>query len=142
MKPMIYGKRRQVEILHSGEYEGRHFYICSIGTHPTAYVSLTDKEVERSRDYDDYDLEVHGGFTYLSNSNRDGLFDGRYYLGWDYGHSGDYMGYYSETFGCIFDAHRWTTEEVFEEVKSVIEQLNNAEWVDVTEPHWVLKSHK
>lgn len=54
--------------------------------------------------------------------------EGTKYLGWDYGHCNDFSGIYLRE---IFEADvnlknlkKWTTAEIFEDVKSVIEQLN------------------
>lgn len=43
-------------------------------------------------------------------------------IGWDYSHAGDYSSYYENDI-YFQDEKKWTTEEIYEEVKSVIEQL-------------------
>lgn len=137
MKPMVYGPTRKEEILFSGLYRGRRFVILNLGTHPTAYVELTDDELQKSKSYNDYDLSCHCGFTYLGDAYWDET-DKTTYIGWDYSHCGDYSGYNlpSKLFG---DCHKWTTEEIFEDVKECIDEFEAAEWVDVSEPHFVLK---
>ena len=50
------------------------------------------------------------------------------------------MGYYTPNNGSMyFTSIRYTTEEIFEDVKSVIDQFEKAGWVDISEPHFVLK---
>lgn len=140
MKEMIYGYDRKKEILYKGEYHGRKFAIVSMGIHPNAYVELKEKEVQKSKSYDDYDLDVHGGFTYLGNAHWDEE-DKLTYIGWDYAHYGDFSGVYLQDKDYYWrnSGKEWTTQEIFEEVKSVIEQFEKAEWVDVSEPHFILK---
>lgn len=80
--------------------------------------------------YDDERLDniaVHGGFTFFGKSHWDSN-DTTSYLGWDYSHLGDYAGYF-ETYPSIFSVYeskKWTTSEIFEEVKSVINQFLEA----------------
>jgi hypothetical protein len=123
MKEMIYYPNflKKVEVLHSGEYKGRKFAITSIGIHPCAYVQIFcgtknyyDKRFEP--------IDVHCGFTFAGHAHWDDT-DKAHYIGWDYGHCCDFAGYFENK---IFstDMRKWTTEEIFEEVKGVIEQLN------------------
>lgn len=97
----------------------------NLGTHPVAYVEnkngfMDYEDANKSTDY-----VPHGGFTYLDNAywNKN---DKTEYLGWDYAHCNDYMAYYSQL--SIFsnskcNLKKWTTEEIFEEVKNVINKL-------------------
>ena len=139
MKEMIYQKEHIVDVLHSGKYRGRKFAILNLGTHPTAYVELKEQELLRSKSYNDYDLSVHGGFTFLNKSYWDDN-DTSIYIGWDYAHSGDYAGYYtSDDWHWACTLNQYTTEQIFQDVMSVIEQFEEAEWIDVSEPHYILK---
>lgn len=114
MKEMVYGKRK-FEVLHQGEYLGYKFFIVSYGTHPCAYV-------ENKKGYKDYDcdelldVKVHYGFTFCGEKC------GVNCIGWDYTHAGDYSSYY-ENDEYFQDEKKWTTQEIYEEVKNVIEQL-------------------
>lgn len=137
MKPMVYGPERKEQVLFSGLYRGRKFVILSLGTHPTAYVELTDEELKMSKSYNDYDLRCHCGFTYLGDAYWDKS-DETTYIGWDYSHCGDYSGYDFHT-KLFRDSHKWTTEEIFEDVKECIDEFEAAEWVDISKPHFVLK---
>lgn len=133
MKEMIYSAERKMEVLFSGEHKGHKFCIMNLGTHPTAYVQ---NKIKNLNSYDDDrldEIDVHGGFTYLDMSYWDKT-DRAIYLGWDYGHCWDYAGYYAKyhTYDS-YEYKRWTTTEIFEEVKSVIEQLIVVEESEDTE---------
>ena len=140
MKEMKCQKYRIIDVLHSGEYKGRKFAILNLGVHPTAYVELKAVEVQKSSNYDDYDLNVHGGFTFLGEAywNKE---DKSKYIGWDYAHCDDFSGIYIDDnfWHWKQNTKQYSTQEIFEEVKSVIDQFEKAKWVDVTEPHFVLK---
>ena len=133
MKPMVYSAHRTKEILYIGEYKGHKFCIMNLGIHPTAYV---ENKIHNLNTYDDerlYEIDVHGGFTYLDGCYWD-LTDKDVYLGWDYGHCWDYAGFYEEY--ALTDRNeykRWTTAEIYDEVKSVIEQLIPIEESEDTE---------
>lgn len=128
MKEMIYGTK-EFEILDMGTYKGKDYVIVSImGNHPCAYVN---SNIDYS---DDYDTPAHCGFTFYGSlshwENKVTLdeetkqFFKRCFIGWDYGHAGDY------TYGFhLKDDKKWTTEEILENVKEVID------WI-------IIKEHK
>lgn len=131
-KQMVYQTERIFEILFQGTYKGYQFYIMNLGTHPTAYVEIpiTNKLFGKSYNqiYDiGINIDVHGGLTY----SRDHLLGGennKWFIGWDYAHAGDYAGYiekYPELSRLSIYDKKWTTEEIFEDVVNVIEQLKN-----------------
>lgn len=71
-----------------------------------------------------YQLKYIDGLTFKdnyllieNNQEIEGCF-----IGWDYAHAGDYMGYYSdkETWK---NEKKWTTQEIYKEVKEVCYQL-------------------
>lgn len=127
MKEMIYKADRKCEVLHSGKYKGYKFAILSSGTHPTAYVENKNRYASYDEANEKTDYCPHGGFTYLDNAywNKN---DTDEYLGWDYAHYGDYSGFDIRCleFVCGND-RKWTTEEIFEEVKKVIDKLLSKE---------------
>lgn len=123
MTEMAYTSKRSQTVLHEGIYNGYKFYILSLGTHPVAYVEC---KLRGCKDYYDKRLEkvcVHGGFTYYGSAMWD-VDDKKKYLGWDYAHYGDYVGY-EQLLPSQYRSggKKWTTEEIYEEVKLVIEQL-------------------
>ena len=130
MKPMIYKTERQkAEVLCEGTYEGYDFVIVSYGTHPCAYVEIPMNSKYYGLDYDELDfINCHGGLTYADRLDHIyGDDDRRWFIGWDYAHACDYLG-----FNALFDFDtsrdkKWTTEEIYEEVKSVIKQLKEVD---------------
>lgn len=125
MKEMVYTENRHTpEILDKGEYRGVEYVVISLGTHPTAYV----ENVAKAADEDDKrisNVSAHGGFTYYGpdywnpNKTHDTT-----YLGWDYAHAGDFVGWHSHCAYWIGEKH-WLTEEIVVECKRVIDQLLN-----------------
>ena len=93
MKEMIYSADwlNPPERIAEGEYKGFNYYVLSLGTHPCAYVDVTNTKLH-GEDYDDIDIECHYGLTYaeerLTTVEKKGWF-----IGWDYAHYGDYAGY-------------------------------------------------
>lgn len=130
---MVYQVDHKREVLYDGVYEGHKFAILSLGTHPTAYVECKLEDCYSYGDERLDDIKVHGGFTYFDKT-RWGESDGIYYLGWDYAHYMDYAGY-EEIYPleCRTNGRKWTTKEIFEEVKSVIKQLTKVEFEQKTD---------
>ena len=127
MKKMIYQQNRKREVLAAGEYLGFTYYILSLGTHPTAYIKIPEGHKYYKKSCDDIDLNVHGGLTFASDElYLDNIINiNGWFIGWDYAHFGDYLGYemmYSHSF--VSEDKKWTTEEILEEVKKACEELN------------------
>lgn len=114
MKEMIYSLGRSMpEVLDSGAYKGVKYYIVNRNTHPCAYVCANERWKEV------VDSICHGGCTYSGSGipRVDGT-DSWHWLGWDYGHFSDYVPFIDYE-GC----KKWTTAEILEEVKQVIDKL-------------------
>lgn len=136
-RPMEYTAEEMTEVtvIAQGFYEGLNYYVKNInGRHPTAYVEIPQGHKAYGKEYefnDEYPIEVHGGVTY----NSDGLSPidpkgerGHQFVGWDYGHAGDFAGYYLRNpKGILFHSKRWTTEEIVGHCKSAIDQINKLE---------------
>ncbi len=139
MKEMEYLERMtKAEVLDNNTYNGYEYVILSLGTHPCGYVVLEDNDKLYGLHYDDvydkgYDIDCHGGLTYsedylsflefsekytslVKTSIKD-----RWVLGWDYAHHGDYCGWDKDD---IMGGKKWTTSEIVDECKDVINQLN------------------
>ena len=138
MKEMIYQKDRKVEILYHGFYKDYEFYILNLGIYPTAYINVINNKLLAMKDYNDIDISVHGGLTYSEDrlyiDNKE-LVKG-WFIGWDYAHYNDYAGYEMNIQEELrSNGKKWTTEEIYEDVKSVIEQCinykENDEWEDI-----------
>lgn len=130
MKKMIYGEGRYRDpiVLMDDYYKGYRFFILNLGTHPCAYVVLPEGHEFHGESYDDIPIGCHYGLTYSEDYlNVYGVpkylkKQNVWIIGWDYAHSGDYYsGMYS--LGKAIKDKKWSTEEIFEEIKDVIEQL-------------------
>lgn len=121
VKEVIYSPVSKREILEEGVYQGVSYAILNLGTHPTAYV---ENIVNATDMYDGkiIDIDVHFGFTYVGENYWNEV-DKRWYLGWDYSHCDDFMGYYTPADGPLFQLKRWTLDEIRDEVLYVIRQL-------------------
>ena len=119
----------QYHILATGEHRGVKFYVCNInGSHPTAYIRIPKNKPLWSVDYfecDEY-IKVHCGFTY-ARDNLAGVEnnDRSWFIGWDYGHHGDYIGYYAHNPKDYLATHskKWTTDEIIAECKLACEEV-------------------
>lgn len=143
MRPMIYSNSEHCLILDAGYFEGYLYMIVSYGSHPCAYVRLTRDHYFHGVPIDYIPVDCHGGLTYdggfgdacllhdaidkeVLNSGFYDLFKSiidkeiyeQFWIGWDYMHSGDYVSLDDDS-----TSKKWTTEEILEEVKYVIEQL-------------------
>ena len=124
MKEMVYQPAlKKRDILDSGEYNGYKYYIVSLGTHPCAYVEVPEGHICYGKCYEDaydLDIDVHGGITF-GDFGLKGISD-KFLLGWDYNHYDDYY-FTMLPFMNAYKGKRWTTKEMLEDVKSVINRL-------------------
>lgn len=128
MKEMVYMNKSILDLLDSGIYNGYQYRIVSRGLHPCAYVELPEGHKYYGLDYNDIPVDCHGSLTY-SYIYVDGLFSGTgWWIGWDYAHSGDYTG-----LNLCEHWKKWTTAEILEEVKQVIDQLLTMKTCDPSE---------
>lgn len=119
MKPMIYNKLGDMEILDNGIYNGYQYWIVSYGSHPCAYVQLPKNHLYYGKGYDNIPINCHGGLTF--SGEHESICDG-FLIGWDYAHAGDYHTF-ANPFITDEKLKRWTTEEILGEVMKVITQL-------------------
>lgn len=123
MKEMVYSEhQKQHERIASGNYNGFDYYVLSLGTHPCAYIDVSDTSLN-GVDFLDIGIDCHGGMSYsrnyLATVDKKGWF-----IGWDYAHADDFSGDYALTLGYLFShTKRWTTEEIVSECRYVIDQL-------------------
>lgn len=126
MKPMKYGTNEEKTVLCEDTYQGYMFRIISYGTHPCAYVKIPNKHKCYKKNPENYSVYCHGGFTYSGNYLLGDLPSEKHdvwWVGWDYAHYKDYTVYSNYCMG----GKKWTTEEIFEDVKDVIRQLAEVE---------------
>lgn len=129
MKEMIYkgsveNEQKVIDMLDEGIYKGFHYVIVSYGTHPCAYIEIPEghKLYNASNQNEFYDIACHGGINFntytglpfvpIKNPNKG------HYIGWSFSTVG-----YDYIFGICYCGKKWTTKEIFEDVKNVIEQL-------------------
>ena len=130
MEKMIYEilVNKDRKVLENSEYNGYKFWIISYGSHPCAYVELNKEHPYYGKcncDAYDLDINVHGGITYGNYGLGSTVSNEHFILGWDYNHFNDYN-YNDEKYG-LTSGKKWTTEEIFEDVKNVINQLREME---------------
>ena len=140
-EPMVYTKQPTPEtkeygkLIASGYYNGLNYYVKNIaGMHPTAYIEIP--QGHRAYNMDFYEcienyvsLNVHWGVTfqegYLKTVDDNGDRDHKF-IGWDYGHAGDFAGYYiGDKWMEDLNYKKWTTEEIIAECKDAIDQIND-----------------
>ena len=114
----IYSNDRNLdEVLKSGEYRDHKWVIRTLGRYPCAYVSVVGK-----MSYDEAEpLETpYGGISYASDDfGRLECLDAGYsWIGWDYGHCGDYNALFPD-----FGGDKHTIEEIETNIKEVIDEL-------------------
>ena len=122
-KEMVYSANRiNPERIAEGTYKGFAYYVLNLGTHPCAYVDVTETLLN-GKEYDSIEIQCHGGLTYsrdyLSTVDKKGWF-----IGWDYAHYCDFSGYELEMPIYIrTNGKKWTTYEIINECKQVIDQI-------------------
>ena len=128
MKEMIYEtKMHNPEVLESNTHNGFNYLVVSYGTHPCCYVEIppTHPLYEKTYDLDECRaIDCHCGLTF--SDFRDFGEGKQWYIGWDYHHYCDYSGIYNLPQLQEFDHSqdkKWTTEEMIEECKEVINQV-------------------
>ena len=123
IKPMIYNKNRpgSAEQIAGGTYKNFDYYVLNLKTHPTAYIDVTNSPLNGCDE--DIDISCHGGITWCDNFVKY-IDKKRWSIGWDYAHYGDYMDYGDTSLNNMFsNDKKWTTEEIVEECKNVIDQI-------------------
>lgn len=121
IKPMIYQEDRKIELLYKLNYKDYNFFILNLGTHPTAYIEIPKGHKLYGIDYGEIDLNVHGGLTYSDNELM-GVESSNWFIGWDYAHYGDYLGYEAK-FELHIEGKKWTTLEIIKDCENAIDQI-------------------
>lgn len=132
MKEMIYNPEiNNVVLLDSGTYKGFEYYIVNRGgEYPLAYIKVPDDLKISCEDPFEIELDSpHGGITFGCEDAVPPLLEGiaskGNYLGWDYAHYDDYLGYYDQETLRNYATKRWTTKEILKQVKNTIEEIKN-----------------
>lgn len=118
-----------VKIVKRGEYGGYEYFITEVcNAWYCAYIILPEgHKYYGVKDYDSIPLEVHGGLTF---ADKHRLVDGKWCIGWDYGHYGDWSPLTPDHLQVDFwgvPFQKWTPGMIEMECKCVIDDLNEAE---------------
>ena len=109
------------ERLAKGKYKNYEYEIWNRSGVPAAYIMLpidiSSNKVLKSAI--ELEIVVHGGITFTGSLNCHEEDVDDYWIGWDYGHAGDYM----NLPGVKLSGQKWTTRKIYKEVKNVIRQL-------------------
>lgn len=126
MKKMIYSTKRldPPRVLLDEKVGKYRILILNCGYHPCGYVGVPLNHLLAGIDYDNLDIEVHGGLTFSAKGDGNIWPENYWWFGWDYAHAGDYAGY-EPLLQNQLGGKKWTTEEIYQEALSVIEQLEN-----------------
>lgn len=119
--PMEYKNSHELKPLAAGTFLGYPYLIISNGTHPCCYVQVPKGHEYYGKEWEDIDILCHGGITF-SQTNTD------CWIGWDYAHVDDQYG--ADDFILNRKGKKWTTEEMLEEIKNVINQLKALEVIE------------
>lgn len=120
IKPMGYKHVVSVEVLAHDTYRDYEFAIVSFGIHPCAYVGIPKGHRFYRKNYNlkmFNKIPAHCGLTY-SKTGIGPLMQDKWVIGWDYAHSCDYTSLFP-----LEGNKRWSTEEILEEVKEVIDAI-------------------
>ena len=123
---IYYGERLEKPvILENKEYEGYEYYIITLGSHPCCYVLLPKGHCYHVEDYEDIPIECHFGLTYSEPTLlRDNIITGgEWVIGWDYAHTDDYISYDVMFVEADEYGHKYTLDELRDDVYNVINQL-------------------
>ena len=132
MKQMKYTKEFRLYILDKGNYKGYDYAIVSFGTHPCSYVFLPKWNKFYGKDYQEInnyfeDGLCHCGLTFSEwDLHFNPLSNNCWVVGWDYSHCEDFNGSYIGE-SAFENWKKWTTEELIEEMKQVIDKLKESE---------------
>lgn len=129
-KEELYSTTKQNYLIETGIIDDYQYAIRTTGDHPCAYVGKKDLFAEYDPDELEDNLDVHGGITFKSCSwhlsDLDSSFD---WIGWDYAHCGDYCTWMdrepNNVSKLLEDSHKYTYEEILEDIKSAINELKN-----------------
>lgn len=116
-----YDKRERLLLGH-GEYNGYEWLIVSYCSHPCAYIVIDEHTYGyKKNDFECGMLDVHGGVTYSNWGLHEWVDQNEWVIGWDYNHLGDY----SPISGLQGGGRKYSTVEIYEDVKDAINQLRD-----------------
>lgn len=114
------------KIVESGVYNGYRYYIRDGLCSPCAYIGIPFGHKLFQKDYDKIKIDCHCGLTFSGElRNNDNKAMEEFAIGWDYGHLGDKIvtPFADKAPELLLDGHKWTIEEIEQEIKEVINNL-------------------
>lgn len=121
------------EVLDTGFCFGLLYYILNLGLFPTAYVKIPEGHALYGKSVNEININAHGGinFSHDSLQIRENERVKGWFIGWDYAHAGDYIGS-DDLLPPEFrtSGKKWTTQEIYKEVREVCYQIKEAELND------------
>lgn len=122
IEEMVYlAKRINPKRIAEGTHKNLKYYVLSLGTHPCAYIDVTDTKL-CGVDYRNIDVKCHYGLTY-SSSKLATVDESGWFIGWDYAHYCDYAGYEINYLQLQSGGKKWTTEEIVNECEEAIDSI-------------------
>lgn len=109
----LYSDVRFERIIEKGEYRGHKYLIRSLGSHPCAYVTVNVTNC----DFDDLDGGLDVNYKSWEWSRFQGMEGSESWIGWDYGHAGDYNPEFCE------DGRKYTTDDLRADCRKTIDEL-------------------
>lgn len=132
MKEITYNKDNSgLYVVDQGEYKGMRYFFLGGGEYPFAYVLCEETFLLKHKtDWGGLDcVEVHGGVTWTDDVSllkvKPEGWTGIAF-GWDYGHHGDWTGYHTEEENRMFGCRKYTSEDIFKDCRSAIDQYVDA----------------
>lgn len=134
--------RRESEVIVEGSIgENWQFKIINThGMHPCAYVRIPEntclasicRKLREKSDVPFYDSSIfshircHGGFTFgevFDGKATNPLWGAGIWVGWDYGHCGDWAGYETEVENLTAGNRKWLVNDIIPEIVQVVHLL-------------------
>ena len=119
------GRLKNPKVLENQIYKNYEYYIVTLGSHPCCYVLLPKGHRYHNMFYDDINIKCHYGLTYSDNRlfKENVIKNNEWVIGWDYAHSDDYLSYDSYFLEGDEYGHKYTLDELRDDVYDVINQL-------------------
>ena len=125
-KELVYKNTYKLrEVIADDYFNGVRFICVNIGDHPCAYILVTQEFVDRHKDlYGDLpDIGVHGGVTHTGPLDIHGLNNPEdIWIGWNYGHAGDWTGHMSNEKNAKCGHIKYTTADIVTDCKEAIKR--------------------
>lgn len=117
------GRLKNPKVLENQIYRNYEYYITTLGSHPCCYVLLPKGHRYYGEFYNDIPIKCHYGLTYSESELLDLVKNNEWVIGWDYAHIDDYISYDVMFVEADEYGHKYTLDELRDDVYDVINQL-------------------